>query len=66
MVPKKSGKISRLEPEGIELLKDYPEISQNFRYAGDRGCEKVSVKVAASNRWEKLHFDVKIKKEIGG
>lgn len=34
MTPKKSGQITRLEPEGVELLEAYPQISQKFRDAG--------------------------------
>jgi hypothetical protein len=34
MAPKKSGQVTRLEPEGIELLETYPDISQRFRRAG--------------------------------
>jgi hypothetical protein len=33
MTPKKSGKITRLEPEGVEFLEAYPQISQKFRDA---------------------------------
>ena len=34
MVPKKSGQVTRLEPEGIEFLETYSNISQRFRRAG--------------------------------
>jgi hypothetical protein len=34
MAPKKSGKITRLEPEGIELLESYPQMAQKFKDAG--------------------------------
>jgi len=33
MASKKSEQITRLEPEGVELLEAYPEISQKFRNA---------------------------------
>jgi hypothetical protein len=34
MAPKKSRKITRLEPEGVELLEAYPKTLQKFRDAG--------------------------------
>jgi hypothetical protein len=34
MEPKKSGKITRLEPKGAKFLEAYTEISQKFRDAG--------------------------------
>jgi hypothetical protein len=34
MAPNKSGKITRLELEGIELLKAYPQMAHNFKDAG--------------------------------
>jgi hypothetical protein len=34
MAPKKSGQITHLEPEGVELLEAYPQILQKFRDAG--------------------------------
>jgi len=34
MDPKKSGQITHLELEDLELLEDYPQILLNFKYAG--------------------------------
>jgi hypothetical protein len=34
MAPKRSGQVVRIEPEGAELLEDYPQMDQRFRYAG--------------------------------
>jgi hypothetical protein len=34
MAPKKGGQISRLEPEGVELLEAFPEILQKFKNVG--------------------------------
>jgi hypothetical protein len=34
MVPKRSGQVVRLEPEGVELLEAYPQMAQRFRDAG--------------------------------
>jgi hypothetical protein len=34
MVPKRSGQVVRLEPEGAKLLEAYPQMAQRFRDAG--------------------------------
>jgi hypothetical protein len=34
MAPKKNGQITCLEPEGVELVEAYPQISQKFRDVG--------------------------------
>jgi hypothetical protein len=34
MVPKRSGQVVRLEPEGVELLEAYPQMAQRFRDVG--------------------------------
>jgi hypothetical protein len=34
MAHKRSGQVVRLEPEGVELLKAYPQMAQRFRDAG--------------------------------
>jgi hypothetical protein len=34
MAPKKSGRITKLEPEGTELLKDFPQMAKNFKDVG--------------------------------
>jgi hypothetical protein len=34
MVPKRSGQVARIEPEGAELLEAYPQMAQRFRDAG--------------------------------
>ena len=31
MAPKRSGKVVRLEPEGAELLEEYPQMAQRFK-----------------------------------
>jgi hypothetical protein len=34
MAPKRSGKVVRLEPEGVEIFKAYPQMAQRFKEAG--------------------------------
>jgi hypothetical protein len=34
MVPKRSGQVVRIEPEGVELLEAYPQMVQRFRDTG--------------------------------
>ena len=34
MAPKRSGQVVILEPEGFELLEEYPQIAQRFRDVG--------------------------------
>jgi hypothetical protein len=34
MAPKRSGQVVRLEPEGAELLEEYPQMAQRFKDAG--------------------------------
>jgi hypothetical protein len=34
MAPKRSEKVVRLEPEGAELLEDYPQMDKRFRDVG--------------------------------
>jgi hypothetical protein len=34
MAPKRSGQVVRLEPEGTELLEEYPQMAQRFKDAG--------------------------------
>jgi hypothetical protein len=34
MAPKRSGKILKLEPEGVEVLEAYPQMAQRFKDIG--------------------------------